>query len=409
MQRAISVAIGVILGSLVPCGCSSNNAADVSPTVAVQVAMVNVTSIDNIVIADAVLYPRDQAAITPKVSAPVAKFYVDRGSRVRAGQLLAELEDRDLQGALTENQGGYAQAEATYQATIQKAEQDQKLAKEQLDAQQRVYDNRKNLFNEGAVSAKDVDEATIGLTQARDQYELAQKQYDLKSAEGGLTSARGKSASAAAQLSYTRIVSPIDGIVTDRPVHVGETAPGGSPILTVMDLSQAIARAHVSQEKIGLMKTGDSATISVVGEADQIPAKVTLVSPALDPNSTTVEVWVQASNPGGRLKAGTSVRVTIVTSTVPHAIVAPADALLTASDGSQSVILLDANKRPHKQRVKVGIRNGDHFQITQGLKSGDTVVTIGAFELDNEDEDVLARTKLQIQAPPGPENDETAP
>ena len=94
------------------------------------------------VIAEATLYPRDQAAIVPKVVSPVKKFYVDRGSRVKAGQLLAELENQDLTGAQIKSQGGYAQAEATYQMQVQKADEDLKLAKEQLDAQQKLYDSR---------------------------------------------------------------------------------------------------------------------------------------------------------------------------------------------------------------------------------------------------------------------------
>ena len=93
---------------------------------------------------------------------------------------------------MTENQGGYQQAEANYQTAVQKATQDLKLAKQQLDAQQKVYDSRRSSLQQGAVSAKDVEDARIALTQAQNQYDLAQKQYDLKAAEGQLTAAKGK-------------------------------------------------------------------------------------------------------------------------------------------------------------------------------------------------------------------------
>ena len=371
-----------------------------------QVAAAENGPIQSVVTADATLYPRDQAAIVPKVSAPVKKFYVDRGSKVHAGQLLAELENQDLAGALTENQGGYQQAEANYQTAVQSALQNLKLAKQQLDAQQKVYDSREALLKQGAVSAKDVEDARISLTQAQNQYDLAQKQYDLKAAEGQLTAAKGKSANAEAQLSYTKITSPIDGVVTDRPVYPGETPPSGSPILTVMDLSQVVARAHVSQQEAAQLNVGDAATISSPGQTADVPGKVTLVSPALDPNSTTVEVWVQAANPGERLRPGSSVRVAIVAKTVPHAIVIPAAALLTDTDGTTSVIVLDSADKPQQQKVKVGIRNGDDVQITDGVKAGDRVVTAGAFELNSEDPDVLAKTKVQVQAAAAPAKDD---
>jgi HlyD family secretion protein len=381
-------------------GCTPQEASEESPTVTVQVDAVEKEAIHRMVTSEATLYPRDQVAIVPKISAPVRKFYVDRGSVVHEGQLLAELENKDLEGSLTENQGGYQQAEASYQSAVQKAEQDLKLAKQQLDAQQKLYDSRESLFKQGAVSAKDVQDADIGLTQAQGQYAVAQKQYDLKAAEGQLTAAKGKTASAEAQLGYAKIVSPINGVVTDRPVYAGETAPAGSPILTVMDLSQVVARAHVSQEEAATLKVGDTATLTQPGQPGSFPGKVTLVSPALDPNSTTVEVWVQAPNPGGKLKPGSNVRAAIVSQTVPDAVVAPAAALLTDPDGITSVIVLDSDNKPHKQHVKVGIRNGDDVQITDGLKGGERVVTIGAFELDKEDDDVLAKTKIQVQAPP---------
>ena len=392
--------------ALLLAGCSSKDAGEEAPTVTVQVAAAENTSIQNQISADAVLYPLDQAAIVPKISAPVKKFYVDRGTKVHAGQLLAELENGDLAGAVTENTGGYQQAEANYQTAVQNAAQNLALAKQQLDAQQKLYDGRVALLAQGAVSAKDVQDAKIALTQAQNQYDLAQKQGDLKAAEGQLTAAKGRNSSALAQLDYTRITSPINGVVTDRPVYPGETPPSGSPILTVMDLSQVVARAHVSQQEAAQLSVGDKATISSPGQTDDVPGKVSLVSPALDPNSTTVEVWVQAANPRELLRPGSSVRIAIVAKTVSHAIVIPSAALLTDPDGTSSVILLDSSGKPKQQKVKVGIRNGDDVQITDGLKEGEKVVTTGAFELDSEDPDVLAKTKVQVQAAAAPDKND---
>jgi multidrug efflux pump subunit AcrA (membrane-fusion protein) len=385
--------------SLALFGCSSKQESAPPPTVTVQVATAEEKPIQDVVNADAVLYPREQAAIVPKISAPVKKFYVQRGSKVRAGQLLAELEDRDLAGAVTENQGGYQQAEANYATAAQKAQQDLVLAKQQLDAQQKIYDNRLSLLKQGAVSQRDVTEAQIALTQARDQYQMAQKQFDLQAAEGQLKAAKGKSTSAAAQLGYARIVSPLNGVVTDRPIYPGETAPSGAPILTVMDLSQVIARAHIAQQEAADLKAGDPARISVPGQSEDFPGKVTLVSPALDPNSTTVEVWVQATNPGGKLKPGSSVRVAIVSETVPKALVVPVVSILTGPDGAASVFTLDASNKPIRKAVKVGIRTDTEAQITEGLSEGERVITVGAFELDKEDEPVLAKTKILVEAP----------
>jgi len=396
---------GLVVASLLISGCSKAPDADVNPTVTVQVDAAEKKPIQLRVVTEAVLYPRDQAAIVPKVVSSIKKWNVERGSHVKAGQLLGELENQDLAGAQLKSQGTTAAAEVTYQMQLQKSGQDLKFAKQTLEAAQKLYDSRQALYKDGAVAAKDVEDARLALAQAQNQNDLTQKQYDLKAAEGQLNAAKGDTANAEATYSYTKITSPIDGVVTDRPFFVGETAPVGAPVITVMDLSEVVAHAHISQQEAARLKAGDAATISVPGEKT-LKGRVTLVSPALDPNSTTVEVWVAAANPGGRFKSGSSAQVSMVGQTVPDAIVVPTAALLTAPDGVTTIITLDTDNVPHKQKVKTGIRDGANVQITDGLQGSERVVTVGAFELDKEDDPVLAKTKIQVQVPKMPDEDD---
>jgi multidrug efflux pump subunit AcrA (membrane-fusion protein) len=294
---------------------------------------------------------------------------------------------------------------------MQKAELDLKAAKETLDAQQKFFEARQDLYKQGAIPRKDLEDATVALTQARNQYDIAQKHWEalqsfgnsneLKAAEGGLAAAKGKYDGAQAQFGYAQIRSPIDGVVTDRPLYAGEMATAGSPLVTVMDLSRMVARAHISQQQAVLLKVGDEAEISIPGATDEVPAKVSLVSPALDPNSTTVEVWAEAANPGDRLKPGSGARVSFVARAVKDALVVPAAALVTAADGTTSVIVVGVDSKPQQKTVKAGIRQDDNLQITEGLQEGEKVVTQGAYQLAQEDPDVLAKTKLQIAAPAG--------
>lgn len=400
---AVLAAAGILFS-----GCGAKEVAEATPTVTVMVDGAEKEPIQRKVVTDAVLYPRDQAAIVPKVISSVKKWYVDKGSHVKAGQLLGELENQDLTGAQMKSQGGYAQAQVTYQMQLQKGGQDLKFAKQTLDSAQKLYDSRAVLYKEGAVSAKDLDDSAVALTQAKNTYDLTQKQFDLKVAEGAMNAAKGDTDNANAQLSYSKITSPIDGVVTDRPYYPGETPATGTPVITVMDLSQIVARAHVAQMEAASLKVGDEATISVPGEPIHVKGKITLVSPAVDPNSTTVEVWVQAPNPKGALRPGSSVRVSMVSETVKDAIVIPQAALLTTPDGLNQVIVLDTDNAPSKKKVKIGIKDGEAktVQITDGLQGGERVVTVGAFELANEDDPVLAKTKVQVQAPKMPDDED---
>ena len=208
------------------------------------------------------------------------------------------------------------------------------------------------------------------------------------------------------QLSYSRITSPIDGVVTDRPIFAGEMAASGTPMITIMDVSQVIARAHVSQDDARHLKVGDAANLVPADASALIPAKVTVISPALDPLNTTVEIWVQAANSSGRLKPGTSLRAEMIAETVASALVIPQAAVLTSPSGNTSVMVVDSENKPHKKPVMLGIREGGNVQITEGLQSGERVVTVGAFELAKLEEDILAKTKVQIQPPKEEEEDE---
>jgi HlyD family secretion protein len=406
-QPARTLAVLLAAGLLFS-GCKSQEASETTPTVTVQVDAAEKGPIQRKVVTDAVLYPRDQAAIVPKIPSSIKKWNVDKGSHVKAGQLLGELESSDLAGAAQKSQGGLTQAEATYQMTVQKSAQDLKFAKQSLDSAQKFYDGRAALYKEGAVSAKDLDDASVALSAAKNTYDLTQKQYDLKVAEGAVNAAKGDTANADATLAYSKIISPIDGVITDRPYYPGETPAAGAPVITVMDLSQIVARAHVAQTEAASLKVGDPATITIPGQPTIVKGKVSLVSPAVDPNSTTVEIWVQAPNPKGSLRPGTSVHVAMVAETVKEAVVIPQAALLTSPDGVNSVIVLDADNSPSKKKVKVGIRDGEAktVQVTDGLQGGERVVTVGAFELYNEDDPVLAKTKIQVQAPKMPDEDE---
>ncbi|MGB9073339.1 MAG: efflux RND transporter periplasmic adaptor subunit [Terriglobales bacterium] len=406
IKRAIPL-ITLALGfSLMP-GCSGDKPEE--PAVSVQVVPVKKTTIEQTVTAQAILFPLAQSAIVPKISAPVKAFYVNRGSKVRQGQLLATLENRDLAAAAQENKGGLDQAQAAYQITtaaslpeeIQKAQGDAQAAKLAYEAEQKLYDSRQDLFKQGALPRKDLDQAGVSVTQARNLYELAQrhvdalmamgKQQELKSAAGQLESAKGKYLGAEAQLGYSEIRSPIAGVVTDRPLYPGEMAAAGSPLLTVMDISSVIARAHIPQAQAALLKVGDKATVAVPGEEDPITGKVTVVSPALDPNSTTVEVWVEARNPKGRLRPGTSVQISMLSRAVPNALVIPGAAVLTAPDGGTYVMVAGSDGRAHQTMVKSGIRQGDDVQILDGLREGDRVIASGAYGLPD-------KTKFRAEA-----------
>jgi len=391
-------------------GCKSAADNEAATLVTVQAEHPEVGAISEHVIADATFSPLAQAAISPKITAPVRTFYVQRGSKVKTGDLLAMLENRDLAAQALDNKGQYSAAEAAYNIQTKaqvpedysKAELDLAQAKAQLQLQEEITASRQKLLKEGAVAGRDYDTAVTALVQARSAYDVAQNHFaslkrvsreaSLQQAQGQLSSAKGKYLAAEAQVSYSEIRSPIAGVVTDRALFPGETASSGSTLVTVMDTSSLLAKVHLAQTVAQRLSVGDDASVLIPGMDDPVPAKISLISPALDPGSTTVEVWLRVDNKAGRYKAGTPVRTSITGRTVSKAVKIPLSAVLTGQDGSKSVMAVGTDSVAHKKAVQLGINDGEDIQVTQGLNRSEVVITTGAYGLDDG-------TKVQIGKP----------
>lgn len=396
-----------LAASVVACRKHEPEAEAIAP---VRVSPAIKGSVRLIVNADAVLFPLNQANITPKISAPVRRFLVNRGDKVKQGQLLAELENRDLAAAALEGKGNFEQAQSNYRTTtasavpeqLTKAQTDFDAAKESLDAAKKLLDNRQQLLREGALARKLVDEAQVAYAQAKGAFETAQqrlqalqsvgKEEQVKTAAAQVEAARGRYDSAQAQVSYAEIRSPIAGVVTDRPAYPGEMAQAGTPLVTVMDVSKAVARVNLAQDQAKEIKVGAEATVTPSDGGEAINGKVTIVSPAADTNSTTVQVWVQVDNSEGTLRPGQAVRVAIVAATIDGATVVPAVAVLPNAEGETIVLVVDDKNVAHEKVVQVGIREPQIVQIVAGVEPGDRVITQGGLGLED-------KAKVRIMKP----------
>jgi RND family efflux transporter MFP subunit len=406
---ASGVAIFVLAGLLIQ-GCKKTSENETAALVTVQAERPEVGEISEHITADATLFPLAQAAISPKITAPVRSFYVQRGSKVKAGDLLAVLENRDLTAQALDNKGQYSAAEAAYSMQTKaqvpedyrKAELDLAQAKAQLDLQEEITASRAKLLKEGAIAGRDYDTAAVALVQARSAYDVAanhlsslqkvSREATLQQAQGQLSSAKGKYLAAEALVTYSEIRSPIAGVVTDRPLFPGETANSASTLVTVMDTSSLLAKVHLAQTVAQRLSLGDEASVRIPGVDDPVSAKVSLVSPALDPGSTTVEVWLRVDNKAGKYKAGTPVHTSITGRSVPKAIKIPLSAVLTGQDGSKSVMVVGPDDIAHKRAIQLGISDGEDVQVSEGLAGTEEVVTTGAYGLDDG-------TKVKIGKP----------
>jgi HlyD family secretion protein len=372
-------------------------------------------AIDHVVTADAVLFPINQANVTPKISAPVRRMLVNRGDHVRAGQLVAELESSDLAAALNEAKFQYEQAQAS-SATVTgatvvedetKARADVQSAQSAFDAAKKLYDSRVALEKEGALAQKQVDETRLQMVQAQTQLETAQqhlkslngvsRQEAVKGAQAQANAAKAHMDALQVQLSYARVLSPINGVVAERPINVGDIASAGMPVFSIVDISQVRAVANVPVKEAESIRVGRPARVA--GPDGDMAGAVTVVSPSASAGATTVEVWVQIANAGERLKPGATVRVSIIAETIQNTLVVPASALLNGDEGKQKVMVVTKDSVAHERTVAVGVRQGDRVQILSGVQEGDQVVTSGGLGLED-------KAKVSIQQPKADDDDD---
>ena len=411
---------GLILLSLAllpVAGCKAKPEATPEVLVTVDATHPTVGDISEEIAGDAILAPLAQASIAPRISAPIRAEYVQRGAHVRRGQLLVSLESRDLQGTALDSKGAVAQAQANLRATtdatipeeLRKAEGEVADTKAAYDVATRAAQERKKLFDQGALSGRESDTSYASQVAAQTAYEQAVKHLEAAkkttgttskdAAEAQLTSAKGRLASAQAMEDFASLRSPIDGVVTDRPLFPGETAQSGATVITVMDTSSLLAKLHLAQPSAQKLKVGHKAQVTVPGVDTPLEATVSLISPALDPGSTTVEVWLKLPNKQGLLKVGTPVHAVILGETVKEATQVPTAAIVPSSDGGTSVMVIDAEGKARKKAVVVGIRTPEMVQILSGIEPDDMVITTGGYGLDNG-------TKVKVGKPDTGDDDE---
>jgi RND family efflux transporter MFP subunit len=159
-----------------------------------------------------------------------------------------------------------------------------------------------------------------------------------------------------------------------------------------MDVSTLVAKAHIPQSEALELKIGDPAEIKIQEVDEPVKGRVSLVSPALDPGSTTIEVWVEARKPNPALKPGMTVSLRMTAKTVNDAIVVPTNAVFKNDEGSSYVVVAGSDQKAHQKTIQVGVTNQTLTQAASGINAGDSVITSGGYAIPDG-------TVIQIQKP----------
>lgn len=372
------------------------------PTVSVKLAKVEVGPIAQPLDLVGTITARQEATLSPKVSAQIAQMGLLKNRVVHRGDILAVLESRDLTAQQAEAAAALREAQIGITNTGQGAipltnAQDVKAVRDAqgtLDNARKTFERRKTLFDQGGISKKDLEASQLDLAKAEDDLRLAEKSAslhkgttnpsDLATAQSKAQQAAGHLAALHAQAGYATIRAPFDGVVGDQFLFQGDFASAGTKMLTVADTSTVIVKAPLSVDASMHVHAGDTATV----QPDSLPGvtlqgTVSLVGSAADPQSRAVELWIALSNRDGRLRPNSAARVTVNSGGVPNAVVVPTAAVTLDATNANSgtVMVVDDKAVAHEVKVTTGAHSRERTQITTGLHGGETIVIEGNYGL----------------------------
>jgi len=396
-------------------GCGSQQEAEPAPVVEVSVAKAHTEDVQLTVSAPATIFGQQQAGICSRITAPIRRLLVRKGDKVQSGQIIAELDDRDLVAQREEAASAVVEAEANLQrimlatlpTDIEKARGQLTIAEAALNQAQKFYDRRKQLFEQGAIPQRDLLVSETDLAQARANYEVARRSLELlqsQSQEKEVLAAKSKVQQARAhlelietQLGFTRITSPFSGSVTEQYMFAGDMAKPDAPIVTVMNLDRAVARAQVPDEEASGVHAGAYCSFTPSdGVGASFPGRVSVVNQAVDPARRTVEVWCEIPNSDGRLRAGAFGHAVLVTGVARGSVVVPLSAVQIVEGSHRGWVMLAGDKGTAiKREVETGEIFNGKVQIKSGVSAGDPVIVEGVYGLTEGTQIRLKEGKLK--------------
>ncbi|MDX6559694.1 MAG: hypothetical protein QOF72_2743 [Blastocatellia bacterium] len=373
-----------------------------APVVSVKVAKAEKEAIAAQIVAVGTIWPREKSDVGAKISAQIKTMALLKNKLVRAGEVIAVLESRDLQAQRAEavaalNQERANERSVTTGTIPQTNAQDQKAlrdARAKAATARATFERRQLLYDKGGISKKDLEASQLELTTAENELRLAEQTITLRAtslnpndralAAARVAQAQQHLATLDAQLSYATIRAPITGIVTDQFQYQGEFAAAGGKLVTIADISEVIVKAPFADTVVSELKVGDPAAVLPTDTtSEEMKGRITLLSRSSDPTNRTVEVWVTLANGAGKLRANGAAQVTISANSKTDAVVVPTSAVtLDAGNANEgTVMVVDAASVAHETKVTVGIRTSDKIEIASGLQGGETVVIEGNFSL----------------------------
>ncbi|MGI6434830.1 MAG: efflux RND transporter periplasmic adaptor subunit [Syntrophomonadaceae bacterium] len=317
---------------------------------AVETAAVEKATRQNILQVTGTVDAVEKTLITARVAGIVESLPVDNGARIQAGQTLVQIDDQAYRSLVTINEAALTQAQT------------------KLNSTRASYERLKQLHEAGAVSDQDFEDIQAALTAA---------EADVSAAGAALSNAQK-------DLGYTRVSSPISGLVANRAIARGQMVAQGTPLMEVHNLSEVYVIVPIGQSELSNLKPGLPAEVTVDAFADRIfKGSLTSINPAANPQARVFQSKIKVPNPDGLLRAGMFANVKIHTGAAATVLSVPEEAL-TSKQG-QFYVFVPQGDVVKMVAVEIGEVFAGRVEIKQGLAEGQVVISSNVNKLKEDD------------------------
>lgn len=339
----------------------------------------------------ATLEAYQQGVVTSKISAKVISVAVENGKYVNAGDVIATLDDQDIQNSIKSAQAQLQVNEQQLNAAEQQLNSSQvSLQKLQinLDDAERNYNRQKTLFDGKAISQTDLETAEKTLNSAKADYNSGLASVDnskasIETSKANLEAQKVNLTKAQNDLANTTLKAPISGVISGRALNVGQVASQGTALAYVNDISSVYATIQIPQEKINSVKIGQAASVTIEGSDNKYDGTVQSMDASADTTSRVFNCKIKIENSDKSLYPGVFGKAELITSDKIQVITVPINALV-GTEGDYSIFIND-NGKAKKEKVKIGETDDNNVEIDDGVKDGDQIICSNTGTLQDGD------------------------
>lgn len=383
MKASPFILIGCAAALFLSCGSKEDFSKTAPVPQKVKIEKVQASPVEDTYEAMGTVRSKTISVLSSKVLGRIVSIPVREGDRVKAGQLLVEIDDREMKAQLQKSQAGLKETQYALdeiEKAIRGGEAEKKAADARLALASSTLDRFKGLFERRSVSSQEFDEVQTKNTAAKADADQASERLQALLAKKNqiiarIDQAKADTANAEAFLSHTRILSPIDGIVTTKPADLGQMAAPGTHLLSVEDESHYRLEALVEESRISRIHLGDTVSVSIDALGQKpMAGQVSEIVPALDPasRSTIIKIDLRAPDSSTLFRSGLFGKARFNTG-AKQVLTVPVQSVLERGQLT-FVYVVDPAKIAHMRLIQTGKRYGDRVEILSGLSEGDQVV-----------------------------------